>query len=110
MSKYRNFNEQVDDNLKSLSLFNEDLPENYWDELFTHILDNTSSDLEIDELVESIWQDLEGVYQVYQVTLKGDYNQNHVDMQIIYDDDLEIYLMPVYCFGISWSMVAPLHC
>lgn len=110
MSKYRNFNEQVDDNLESLSLFNENLPENYWDELLSHILDNTSSDLEFDELVESIWQDLEGVYQVYQVTLKGDYNQNHVDMQIIYDDDLEIYFMPAYCFGISWSIVAPLHC
>ena len=120
--QYRNFAEQVDDNVTSLELFDGEL-EFWWERLFETIFSNlddhdvenvkewyeikdeTSEEYQEAEL-EYVYQQMEGIYQVYKVELKGGkYTSEHERLEITWDDESESWLMPVYCFGIAWSMV-----
>ena len=49
---------------------------------------------------------MQGVYQVYKVELKGGkYTSEHERIEITWDEDSECWLLPVYCYGMAWSMV-----
>lgn len=120
--QYQNFAQQVDDNVSSLELFDGEL-EFWWEELGQTIYNNIDDekvkeikedcsidDEQSDEYLEAesdyIWQHMESVYQVYEVELKGGkYTSEHERLEITWDYESEKWLMPVYCFGIAWSMV-----
>jgi len=120
--QYKNFSEQVYDNVTSLELFDGEL-EFWWEKLFETIYNNLDErDIEnikewyeieeefSDEYYEAereyVWEQMESVYLVYKVELKGGkYTSEHERLEITWDDESESWLMPVYCFGIAWSMV-----
>ena len=120
--QYKNFAEQVNDNVSSLELFDGEL-EFWWEKLAETIYNNINDEKvkEIKEYTgiedesseeffeaehEYVWEQMEGVYLVYKVELKGGkYTSEHERLEITWDDESESWLMPVYCFGIAWSMV-----
>ena len=120
--QYNNFAEQVSDNVTSLELFDGEL-ENWWFELSGTIFNNLDErDIEnikewfeiedeySDEYYEAeheyVYDQMEGVYQVYKVELKGGkYTSEHERLEITWDEDSECWLLPVYCYGMAWSMV-----
>ena len=120
--QYKNFAEQVNDNVSSLELFDGEL-EFWWESLFETIYNNIDDEKvkEIKEYSgiedefseeffeaehEYVYDQMEGVYLVYKVELKGGkYTSEHERLEITWDDESESWLMPVYCFGIAWSMV-----
>ena len=120
--QYKNFSEQVSDNVTNLELFDGKL-ENWWYELSETIFNNLDErDIEnikewyeieeefSDEYYEAeheyVYDQMEGVYLVYKVELKGGkYTSEHERLEITWDDESESWLMPVYCFGMPWSMV-----
>ena len=120
--QYKNFAEQVNDNIDGMELFDGEL-EVFWEKLaeviYNNIDDETVEEIkeyaEIDDETseefyeaehEYIWDMMQGVYQVYKVELKGDYyTSEHERLEIVWDDDNECWLMPVHCYGIAWSMV-----
>lgn len=120
--QYKNFAEQVDDNVENLELFDGEL-EFWWENLAETIYDNITDetvkkimeysgieDEESEEYQEAeheyIWGSMESVYQVYKVELKGGkYTSEHERLEITWDYESESWLMPVYCYGIAWSMV-----
>ena len=120
--QYKNFSEQVSDNVTSLELFDGEL-EFWWERLFETIynnlderdIENIKEDFGIeDEFSEEFFEaeheyvhdQMQGVYLVYKVELKGDkYTSEHERLEITWDDESESWLMPVYCFGMPWSMV-----
>lgn len=78
--------------------------------LFNKLMENENNECDdiINELQESHIDSLmDCTYQLYTVDLIGDYNEFHGKMNIFYNETIESYVMPVYCFGISWKMVAP---
>ena len=120
--QYKNFSEQVSDNVTNLELFDGEL-ENWWYELRETILynlddhdiknikewyeieDESSEDF-FEAEYEYVWEQMESVYLVYKVELKGGkYTSEHERLEITWDDESESWLMPVYCFGMPWSMV-----
>lgn len=120
--QYKNFAEQVSDNVTSLELFDGEL-EFWWSELAQvifsnlddHDVENIKEWYEIDDEtseeyqeaeIEYVYDQMEGIYQVYKVELKGGkYTSEHERLEITWDDESESWLMPVYCFGMPWSMV-----
>lgn len=120
--QYKNFAEQVNDNVASLELFDGEL-EFWWEKLAETIYNNIDDekveeikeyaeikDEASDEYAEAeheyVWDMMEGVYQVYKVELKGgEHTSEHERLEITWDDENECWLMPVYCYGIAWSMV-----
>ena len=120
--QYKNFSEQVSDNVTNLELFDGKL-ENWWYELSETIFNNLDErdignikewyeieDESSEEFFEAeheyVYDQMEGVYLVYKVELKGGkYTSEHERLEITWDDESESWLMPVYCFGIAWSMV-----
>lgn len=120
--QYRNFAEQVDDNVESLELFDGEL-EFWWEKLYETICSNIDdrdvenikewfeiedeySDEFYEAEIEYVHQQMEGIYQVYKVELEGGkYTREHERLEITWDDESESWLMPVYCFGMAWSMV-----
>lgn len=120
--QYRNFAEQVSDNVTSLELFDGEL-EFWWGELAQvifsniddHDIENIKEWYEIEDEysdefqeaeIEYVYDQMEGIYQVYKVELKGGkYTREHERLEITWDEESESWLMPVYCFGMAWSMV-----
>ena len=120
--QYKNFSEQVSDNVTNLELFDGKL-ENWWYELSETIFNNLDErdienikewyeieDESSEEFFEAeheyVYDQMEGVYLVYKVELKGGkYTSEHERLEITWDDESESWLMPVYCFGMPWSMV-----
>ena len=120
--QYKNFSEQVSDNVTNLELFDGKL-ENWWYELSETIFNNLDErdienikewyeieDESSEEFFEAeheyVYDQMEGVYLVYKVELKGGkYTSEHERLEITWDDENESWLMPVYCFGMPWSMV-----
>ena len=120
--QYKNFSEQVKDNVTNLELFDGEL-EFWWEKLAETIYNNIDDEKvkEIKEYTgiedefseeffeaehEYVYDQMEGVYLVYKVELKGGkYTSEHERLEITWDDESESWLMPVYCFGIAWSMV-----
>lgn len=120
--QYKNFSEQVKDNVTNLELFDGEL-ENWWyalsetifSNLDDHDVENIKEWFEIEDEysdeyyeaeIEYVYQQMEGIYLVYKVELKGGkYTSEHERLEITWDDESESWLMPVYCFGIAWSMV-----
>lgn len=120
--QYKNFAEQVSDNVTSLELFDGKL-ENWWyalsETIFSNLddydvenikewfeIEDESSDEYYEAEIEYVYEQMEGIYQVYKVELKGGkYTSEHERLEITWDDESESWLMPVYCFGMSWSMV-----
>lgn len=120
--QYKNFSEQVNDNIDGMELFDGEL-EVFWEKLAETIYSNIDNETveeikeytEIDDETseefyeaehEYVWDMMQGVYQVYKVELKGgEYTSEHERLEIVWDDDNECWLMPVYCYGIAWSMV-----
>ena len=120
--QYKNFAEQVNDNVSSLELFDGEL-EFWWEKLAETIYNNIDDEKvkEIKEYTgiedesseeffeaehEYVWDMMQGVYLVYKVELKGDkYTSEHERLEITWDDESESWLMPVYCLGVPWSMV-----
>lgn len=120
--QYKNFAEQVNDNVSSLELFDGEL-EFWWESLFETIYNNIDDEKvkEIKEYSgiedefseeffeaehEYVYDQMEGVYLVYKVELKGGkYTSEHERLEITWDDESESWLMPVYCLGMPWSMV-----
>lgn len=124
MKKYSNYAEQVSDNVEELELFNEinEVDELWYEPLLGLISENTSDETIIewydlpkdtptdtDEFYqirqEAIYQSLEDIYQTYKVTLKGDYNEEHERLEIVWNDEAGSYIMPVFHFGTAWSYV-----
>ena len=122
--QYRNFEEQVRDNVTNLELFDGEYSDDWWYDLLEiifsnlddHDVENIKEWFEIEDEysdeyyeaeVEYVHDKMEGICQVYKVELKGDkYTSEHERLEITWDDDSEIWLMPVYCLGIQWwSMV-----
>ena len=119
--QYKNFSEQVSDNVTNLELFDGKL-ENWWYELSETIFNNLDErdienikewyeieDESSEEFFEAeheyVYDQMEGVYLVYKVELKGDkYTSEHERLEITWDDESESWLMPVYCLGVPWSM------
>ena len=120
--QYKNFAEQVNDNVSSLELFDGEL-EFWWEKLAETIYNNIDDEKvkEIKEYTgiedesseeyfeaehEYVWDMMQGVYQVYKVELKGgEYTSEHERLEIVWDEDSECWLLPVYCYGMAWSMV-----
>ena len=120
--QYKNFSEQVNDNVTSLELFDGEL-EFWWERLFETIFSNLddhdiknikewyeiedeSSEEYYEAEIEYVFQQMEGIYQVYKVELENDkYTSEHERLEITWDDESESWLMPVYCLGMPWSMV-----
>lgn len=120
--QYKNFNEQVNDNVTNLELFDGDLWL-FWEELYEVIYNNIDEET-IEEIKENtgitdedseefeealhdyVTDTLDGVYQVYKVELKGDYyTSEHERLGIVWDYYNDCWLMPVYCYGMAWSMI-----
>ena len=120
--QYKNFSEQVKDNVSSLELFDGELE--FWWEKLAETIYNNIDDEKVKEIKEYsgiedefseeffeaeheyVYDQMEGVYLVYKVELKGGkYTSEHERLEITWDDESESWLMPVYCFGIAWSMV-----
>ena len=120
--QYKNFAEQVNDNVSSLELFDGELE--FWWEKLAETIYNNIDDEKVKEIKEYsgiedefseeffeaeheyVYDQMEGVYLVYKVELKGGkYTSEHERLEITWDDESESWLMPVYCFGIAWSMV-----
>ena len=120
--QYKNFVEQVNDNVSSLELFDGEL-EFWWEKLAETIYNNIDDEKvkEIKEYTgiedefseeffeaehEYVWDMMQGVYLVYKVELKGGkYTSEHERLEITWDNESESWLMPVYCLGMPWSMV-----
>ena len=125
--QYKNFAQQVNDNVKDLELFNE-LPEHnelWFEPLFELLLKNTESNKVIHEynLPENTTIDDEGyqgalykyinevidqVYQIYKVDIKGSYNEEHERLNIFFNNELDSYILPVYHYGTDWEYVPTL--
>ena len=121
--QYRNFAQQVHDNVTSLELFDGELGDDWWHDLLETIFSNLddhdvenikewfeiedeSSEEYVEAEYEYVWEQMQGVYLVYKVELKGDkYTSEHERLEITWDDESESWLMPVYCLGVPWSMV-----
>ena len=120
--QYKNFAEQVNDNIASMELFDGEL-ELFWENLAEAIYNNIDDEKveEIKEYAEIedetseeyyeaehayVWDMMQGVYQVYKVELNGGkYTSEHERLEIVWDEDSECWLLPVYCYGMAWSMV-----
>lgn len=120
--QYKNFAEQVDDNVEEMELFDGELWL-FWEELYNTIYNNIDDETveEIKEATEITDEDseefeeaehdyvmetMDGVYQVYKVELKGEYyTSEHERLEIVWDYYNDCWLMPVYCYGMTWSMV-----
>lgn len=128
MKKYSNYAEQVNDNVEELELFNEiNEVDEFWHEPLLDLLENNISDETIIEWCdlpkdtatdteefyqirqEAIYQSLEGIYQTYKVTLKGEYNEEHERLEIVWNDEANAYIMPVYHFGTAWSYIGSMN-
>lgn len=128
MKKYSNYAEQVSDNVEELELFNEinEIDEFWHEPLLDLVWENTSDETilewcdlpkdtatDTDEFYqirqEAIYQSLEGIYQTYKVTLKGEYNEEHERLEIIWNDEVESYIMPVYHFGTAWRYIGVMN-
>lgn len=120
--QYKNFAEQVNDNIDGMEMFDGEL-DVFWEKLFETIYNNIDNETveeikeyaEIDDETSEEYYEAEhkyvmdmmqGVYQVYKVELKGgEYTSEHERLEIVWDDDNECWLLPVYCYGMAWSMV-----
>lgn len=126
--QYRNFKEQVTENLEIEELCNDlnEVDEFYWEALYQSIHNATtekevleSADLPLDtptdtedfyQLQDGYVDDcMESVYQLFKVTLKGDYNQEHERLMIFWNDEIESYVLPVLHFGTAWSYVGQVN-
>lgn len=85
---YKNYSEQVSENVNLIEVFQGELPE-FWYELEREHIEST----------------LEGIYLFYKVELKGCYNEEHERLHIVWYDELESYLMPVYSYGMPWKYI-----
>ena len=121
--QYKNFSEQVSDNVTNLELFGGKPSDDWWHDLLETIFSNLddhdvenikewyeiedeSSEEYYEAEIEYVYEQMEGIYQVYKVELKGDkYTSEHERLEITWDDESESWLMPVYCLGMPWSMV-----
>ena len=121
--QYKNFSEQVSDNVTNLELFGGKPSDDWWHDLLETIFSNLddhdvenikewyeiedeSSEEYYEAEIEYVYEQMEGIYQVYKVELKGDkYTSEHERLEITWDDESESWLMPVYCLGVPWSMV-----
>ena len=121
--QYKNFSEQVSDNVTSLELFGGKPSDDWWHDLLETIFSNLddhdvenikewyevedeSSEEYYEAEIEYVYEQMEGIYQVYKVELKGGkYTSEHERLEIVWDDDSECWLLPVYCYGMAWSMV-----
>ena len=125
--QYRNFEEQVQDNVEELELFNElsEYNEFWFEPLFELLLKNTDSNKVIkaynlpkstttddeeyqDALYKYINEEIDQVYQIYKVDIKGSYNEEHERLNIFFDNELDSYILPVYHYGTDWEYVPTL--
>lgn len=121
--QYKNFEEQVRDNVTNLELFGGKPSDDWWHDLLElifsnlddHDIENIKEWYEIEEElsdeyyeaeIEYVYEQMEGIYQVYKVELKGGkYTSEHERLEITWDDESGSWLLPVYCLGMPWSMV-----
>ena len=121
--QYKNFAEQVSDNVTNLELFGGKPSDDWWHDLLETIFSNLddhdaenikewyevedeSSEEYYEAEIEYVYDMMQGVYQVYKVELKGgEYTSEHERLEITWDEDSECWLLPVYCYGMAWSMV-----
>lgn len=125
--QYRNFEEQVQDNVEELELFNElsEYNELWFEPLFELLLKNTEPNKIIheynlpetttiddeeyqDALYKYINEVIDQVYQIYKVDIKGSYNEEHERLNIFFDNELDSYILPVYHYGTDWEYVPTL--
>ena len=127
MKNYKNYNDQVNKNVTNLRLI--DLDDNsiheFYDKLFTLINELITDEKELELSIESgfkLYSEelefykyeyinflMESIYLTYQVDLIGDYNHEHERLEIVYLDDIEAYVMPVYAYGMSWDRIGVLN-
>ena len=95
MKEFNNYMEQVKDSVAQMVLFN-----NY-PSINPDYLDN---DLHVGTL-----QSLEdgNVYQWYAVEIIGNEDEETERLGIFWDEELEIYILPVTHFGTGWTGVSP---
>lgn len=120
--KYRDYAHQVSENVLELELINIEEFDEFWREPLYDLCFNNISEEKIkrfeeetefsefsdgmDEYIrEYIYTCFESIYVTYKVKLKGDYNSEHERLEIVWNEKANCYIMPVYAFGISWSML-----
>ena len=123
--QYRNYYEQVTDNVKIIKEFSEDIPSDFWEglsenlqnlvtyEQVTKYINTNIYPITPAESTEDYWE-LESEYigetmeSVYQIYIVEPLHTNWLELErleLVYSHELECYLMPVYSFGMAWSMV-----
>lgn len=121
-NKYDNYAQQVDDNVLSLEPINIEESDEFWHEplydlCYNNITDEkikkfseetgfeTESDEMHDYISNYIYECFESIYVTYKVELKGEYNSEHERLEIVWNNEANCYVMPVYAFGMAWSML-----
>lgn len=126
-TKYRNYTEQVQDvvNWDTMEVLDSDqepefFGESYYPELAEAIYDALTEaeyqealkevDGDEEELSEWVYNSMESVYVIYKVELTVPASDPRVsNLEILWNDELQTYLMPVYAYGMSWDLLAPMH-
>ncbi|MFL2051995.1 hypothetical protein ACEN35_03160 [Leuconostoc mesenteroides] len=95
MKEFNNYMEQVKHSVSQMVLFNKypNVSENYY----------------YNDLQPGVLESLEygNVYQWYAVEIIGNESEETERLGIFWDDDFEIYIMPVTHVGTGWTGVEP---
>lgn len=94
MKNYNNYAEQVKRSVKSMVLFN-----NY-PKISQYYSDYLPTDLN-----NAIFEHDQDIYQWYLVEIAFE-NEETDKLGIFYDDDLEVYILPVTHSGMPWGSVS----
>ena len=127
MKEYKNYSVQVNKNVSNLNII--DIDENssleFYDKLYELkrelITEQKELELSIESgfelysddltnyIYEDTWQEMESIYVTYKVDLIGAYNHEHERLEIVYIDEIDSYVMPVYAYGMAWTMLGVLN-
>lgn len=110
-----NYTEQVNNTVDQMILFNEIAsvyPDYMEDMIIQHkdnlVIPDIDDNLISDELLEALDEAFaidDNLYQIYMVTLKGDYDEDAKKLGIFEHEGQ--YFLPVTHFGTSWDYVQP---
>ena len=127
MKEYKNYSVQVNKNVSNLNII--DIDENssleFYDKLYELkrelITEQKELELSIESgfelysddltnyIYEDTWQEMESIYVTYKVDLIGAYNHEHERLEIVCIDEIDSYVMPVYAYGMAWTMLGVLN-
>lgn len=93
MTKFKNYEEQVNSVVNSKVLFNN----------YPEVSDNF-----VEYLPENILEGTEEVMQWFAVSIDEE-NETTKQLGIFYDEFLNLYILPVTFWGVSWEMSSPVN-